>query len=333
MYTYMDIYKIVKGNSFDLFIKLQKAYISKNKQMLEDIDVAAISNLEVHLTDAFGECVAKMPFVQSGTNNSEVEPSDICVKFPPFLEEGLYGITIRGKYNGNDICSIEHHLFRIVERNGKSHIPLGIVEGEMGGMYNAKYWIELNNQNDADVDDTNVYLEASPSVIAYDGTEHTIKLSWQIRKNGIDTIPDNIKIIDGSNVIEPKTTDTSVNVSRSQVGSYAFHIIVTLNGKIYKATAFVTIGAKTMYGASSLSDANELDLSVLNGSNTSLVNQTITVTTTDENDVVWFISDTPLQFIQGNIEADFHETIIGSLYYYNSDPLIAGDNTYTIKAK
>lgn len=106
-----------------------------------------------------------------------------------------------------------------------------------------------------------------------------------------------------------------------------------MNGKIYKATAFVTIGAKTMYGASSLSDANELDLSVLNGSNTSLVNQTITVTTTDENDVVWFISDTPLQFIQGNIEADFHETIIGALYYYNSDPLIAGDNTYTIKAK
>ena len=53
----MDIYKIVKGNSFDLFIKLQKAYISKNKQMLEDIDVAAISNLEVHLTDAFGESV------------------------------------------------------------------------------------------------------------------------------------------------------------------------------------------------------------------------------------------------------------------------------------
>lgn len=230
----MDIYKIVKGNSFDLFIKLQKAYISKNKQMLEDVDVAAISNLEVHLTDAFGECVAKMPFVQSGTNNSEVEPSDICVKFPPFLEEGLYGITIRGKYNGNDICSIEHRLFRIVERNGKSHIPLGIVEGEMGGMYNAKYWIELNNQNDADVDDTNVYLESSPSVIAYDGTEHTIKLSWQIRKNGIDTIPDNIKIIDGSNVIEPKTTDTSVNVSRSQVGSYAFHIIVTLNGKYIK---------------------------------------------------------------------------------------------------
>lgn len=329
----MDIYKIVKGNSFDLFIKLQKASISRYKQMLEDIDVAAISNLEVHLTDAFGECVAKMPFVQSGTNNSEVGPSDICVKFPPFLEEGLYGITIRGEYNGNDICSIDHRLFRIVGRNGKSHIPLGIVECEMGGMYNAKYWIELNIQKDDDMDYINVYLKASPSVIAYDGKEHTIKLSWAFRKNGIDTTPDNIKIIEGSNVIEPKTTDTSVNVSRSQVGSYDFHIIVTLNGKTYKATASVTISAKAMYGASSISDANELDLSVLNEINTSIVNHTITVTTTDENDIVWFVSNTPLQFTQGNIEADFHETIIGTLYYYNSDPLIAGDNTYTIKAK
>lgn len=83
MYTYMDIYKIVKGNSFDLFIKLQKAYICKNKQMLEDVDVAAISNLEVHLTDAFGECVAKMPFVQSGKNNSEVEPNMMCITLTP----------------------------------------------------------------------------------------------------------------------------------------------------------------------------------------------------------------------------------------------------------
>jgi hypothetical protein len=79
----MDIYKIVKGNSFDLFIKLQKAYICKNKQMLEDVDVAAISNLEVHLTDAFGECVAKMPFVQSGKNNSEVEPNMMCITLTP----------------------------------------------------------------------------------------------------------------------------------------------------------------------------------------------------------------------------------------------------------
>ena len=89
----MDIYKIVKGNSFYLFIKLQKAYISKNKQMLEDIDVAAISNLEVHLTDAFGDCVAKMPFVQSGTHNSEVETSEGYMALP-FVANTMETISV-----------------------------------------------------------------------------------------------------------------------------------------------------------------------------------------------------------------------------------------------
>lgn len=237
MYTYMDIYKIVKGNSFDLFIKLQKAYISKNKQMLEDIDVAAISNLEVHLTDAFGECVAKMPFVQSGTNNSEVEPSDICVKFPPFLEEGLYGITIRGKYNGNDICSIEHRLFRIVERNGKSHIPLGIVDGEMGGMYNAKYWIELNTKEDV-------------------------------------------------------------------IFSY--------------------------YGALSTTDPNKVNIEYLQQFSGVLSGQTITISTTENEDIIWVVSSVPLTFFQGGLPLEMQQSKIGELYYYHSDELISGDSTITI---
>lgn len=144
----MDIYKIVKGNSFILHIQMQKAYISQNKQMLEDLDVTAISNLEVLLTDAFGDKVAQMKILDIDTSD-DAKRNEISVSFPSCnLDEGIYGITIRGKYNTNDLCSIEKKLFRIVERNGKSHIPLGIVEGEQGGMYNTKYWIELNANSD-----------------------------------------------------------------------------------------------------------------------------------------------------------------------------------------
>lgn len=328
----MDIYKIVKGNSFVLHIQMQKAYISKNKQMLEDIDVSAINNLEVLLTDIFGDEVARMKIINID-KSSETKHNEISVSFPNcYIDEGIYGVTVKGKYNGKDICSIEKKLFRIVGRNGKSHIPLGIVEGEMGGMYNTKYWIELNTEEDADIDNTSVYLETTPSVIAYDGNEHKIVLSWSIKNKDKDIIPTSLQLIDGNNILELDVNTNNFEVTRTEVGVYEFHVLATINGSIYKATARTRIGS-SLYGASSASNASDLDLSYLNGSNESLVGKELTVRTTEQNDTVWFVSLVPLRFIQANIEADFHETIIGSLYYYNSDPLIVGDNTYTIKAK
>ena len=328
----MDIYKIVKGNSFVLHIQMQKAYISKNKQMLEDIDVSDIDNLEVLLTDIFGDEVAKMKIINID-KSLEAKHNEISVSFPNCnLDEGIYGVTVKGKYNGKDICSIEMKLFRIVGRNGKSHIPLGIVEGEMGGMYNTKYWIELNTEEDADIDNTSVCLETTPSVIAYDGNEHKIILSWSIKNKDKDIIPSSLQLIAGDNITELDVNTNNIEVTRTEVGVYEFHILATINGSIYKATARTRIGS-SLYGVSSASNASDLDLSYLNGSNESLVEKELTVKTTEQNDTVWFVSLVPLRFIQANIEADFHETIVGSLYYYNSDPLIAGDNTYTIKAK
>lgn len=101
----MDIYKIVKGNSFSLFIQMQKVYISQNKQMLEYLDVAAISNLEVILTDYFGECIAVMPSKIWDITDGSYPHSEIMVTFPSDLDEGVYGITIKGKYRDNDLCS------------------------------------------------------------------------------------------------------------------------------------------------------------------------------------------------------------------------------------
>ena len=137
------IYKIVKGNSFLLHIKMQKAYIAENKQMLEDLNVEEIDSLKVYLNNMFGE-ERELKTRRIGITNRSLPINEIQVFFPSNIEEGIYGITIKGKYYGNDICSIEHKLFAIVSTNAKSHIPLGLVEGEQSGMYNGKYWLELN---------------------------------------------------------------------------------------------------------------------------------------------------------------------------------------------
>lgn len=137
------IYKIVKGNSFLLHIKMQKAYIAENKQMLEDLNVEEIDSLKVYLNDMFGE-EQELKTRRIDITNRSSPINEIQVFFPSNIEEGMYGITIKGKYYGNDICSIEHKLFAIVSTNAKSHIPLGLVEGEQSGLYNAKYWIECN---------------------------------------------------------------------------------------------------------------------------------------------------------------------------------------------
>ena len=233
----MDLFRIVKGNSFILHIQMQKAYISQNKQMLEDLDVAAISNIEILLTDYFGDVKEKMKPEQWGADNGKASLSEIRVKFPSRIEEGIYGITIKGKYNGNDICSIEKNLFRIVERNGKSHIPIGIVEGEMGGMYNAKYWIELN---------------------------------------------------------------TTENI----VVSY--------------------------YGALSTNDVNKVNTEYLQQFSGSLSGQTISIKTTDAEDIIWIVSSTPLSFMQGGLPLEMYETKLNKLYYYHSDELIEGESVITV---
>lgn len=325
------IYKIVKGNSFLLHIQVQKVSITKDKQMLQDIDISQVSNLHVFLNDMFGEA-RELKLIPPNPAQATSPTSEIIVLFPSDLEEGIYGITVRGKYNGEDICSIEQKLFTIVHRNAKSHIPLGIVEGDTGGLYCTKYWIELNNFKNEDVD-VDIWLDASPSSIAFDGNEHNVMLSWGFRQYGKEVTPSSVKIICGTDVKQIDVDVKSKEVTLSSIGNYQYQLIAVINGKTYNATANISIGSKNLYGSSSVTNPDELDLSNLKGAPTSLAGTEQTITTDVVDDIVWFVSDVPLRFIQSNIEAYFKETIKNGLYYYQSDPLIAGDNTYTIKAR
>lgn len=241
----MSIYKIVKGNSFKLHIEMQKAYISQNKQMLEDLDMTQVSNLRIELTDMFGDNIplfvkpGQSPYIFCKQDGSKVVLSskEVALTFPSTLDEGTYGIRITGKYNGNDFCSIERNLIAIVSHNSKTHIPLGIVEGEQGGLYNAKYWMELNTREEV---------------------------------------------------------------------------------------------IKSYYGALATQDANSVNLEYLQSFSGALSGQTINVTTTDTEDIIWIVSSTPLSFMQGGLPLDMHLTKLDELYYYSSDELIPGESVIAI---
>lgn len=131
----MAIFKITKGNSFALHIQLQKACINKDRQMLEDVDIASVNDLEVCILCTTSRRIFKMPVRYTDV------PNEVSIKIPKCIKEGLYDIIIRGKYDGDDLFCIEHGIFSVV--CGRYHIPIGVVNGEQDRLYNAKYWIEL----------------------------------------------------------------------------------------------------------------------------------------------------------------------------------------------
>lgn len=140
----MDIYKIVKGNSFTLHIKMQKTYIGQNQHSLEDVDFTNVANLSISLTNIFGESI-EIP----SSDILTVSNTELSVFLPKNLDEGLYGIAITGTYDDYAVCCRDPKLIKVVTNNAKSAIPLGIIKGEIGGFYQATYWIELQETTNA----------------------------------------------------------------------------------------------------------------------------------------------------------------------------------------
>lgn len=317
----MDTYKIIKGNSFLLHIKLQKVYAAKNIQIPKDFDVSNISNLNISLCTMFGDEVPISIRQQVATKK------EIQVSIPSNLEEGMYGVAIRGVYNNNDFCCKEQKLFKIVSNNKKSYLPLGEVEGEIGGMFRAQYWIELN------VPDIKLELIAEPALIVYDGNEHQIKLSWKVLEDGNEIIPDGITISHDGQSTSLSVDQKEMTVTLKDLGKYEYQLSVEANGHTYTTATEIDIRKIAWYGVSAVTDAESLDLDTLNHDLSTLVDQRISVTTTDNEDTVWFVSEAPLQFVQANLAVELNEAKIDGVYYYHTDPLETGDNVFDIKSK
>lgn len=136
----MVIYKIVQGNGFTLHISISRTLLQANRQNLVDLDLNQVSGLKVCVTDMFGDSMELKASI------SIKKPNEVLVPVPSNLECGIYGIEIVGTYNGADFRSAERKLFSIVHSNKECHIPVGIIDGEIGGLMYAKYWIELEKE-------------------------------------------------------------------------------------------------------------------------------------------------------------------------------------------
>lgn len=225
------IYKIVQGNSFVLHICISKVGLEANKQILSDLDLSQASGLNVWLKDMFGGSI------KLNVNTSTKSTNEIIAKIPSNLDCGIYGIRLSGTYNGIDFCSAEQKLFSIVASNREGHIPIGIIDGEIGGFVYTKYWIELNGDK--------------KTVLSY-------------------------------------------------------------------------------YGALSTKNAKDIDVSYLNVYSGVMSNKNFTIRTTNVNDIIWFVSPSPLKFTQNGLPLELTLTQTNGMYYYRTDELTEGDNVITV---
>lgn len=112
-------------------------------------------------------------------------------------------------------------------------------------------------------------------------------------------------------------------------GSYTFYITCKVNGVVYNRE--ITIPQNSyLYGATYTSNVANLDIATLTNSNTPLVGQEFTIETTYENKYIWFVSGTPLSFVQAELPLTLTENVINGIYYYHTDALVPGDDNIFI---
>lgn len=78
------------------------------------------------------------------------------------------------------------------------------------------------------------------------------------------------------------------------------------------------------YGVASATKAEQCNVFTLEKILADSVDVTLTIPT-EESDVVWFVSDVPLSFVQSNLTLNLEEEHLGDYYYYHTVPLQAVD--------
>ena len=308
----MEIYKIVKGNGFLLHVIVQKLEMAKNYNHLVDFDMTLAKQVKPILTNDFGDDIT-LPFTIQGEAHNEI----VC-QVPSNLDYGRYGLKVCWEVNGITMTSFERSLLAIVYENSQTRLPLGRIEGATAGLFNTSYFIETENTGTCtiafslnNVTSSNV-IKSQINGQAY-RTTLTPAAGFELGM---------VKVIMNGNDITPEVFDKQTGVI-----------------DVSSASGYVTIMADgdTSYfwaGCSAASDLDSLFTDTLDKHpDGDIVGKTITVTTTEEKPYVWIVSRVPVVFYQAGITANFNEQHLGDLYYYHSDQLTAGDNTYTAELK
>lgn len=88
------------------------------------------------------------------------------------------------------------------------------------------------------------------------------------------------------------------------------------------------------YGASTTINDEEVVLSDLTKTDSSIFNKEIFITTTNTKKYIWFVSSIELSFTAAGLPVTLDESKLNDLYYYHTDALIAGDdNGFVITKK
>lgn len=322
------IYKIVQGNSFKLHILVRKMDVSREFQRLVDFDMSQATDIKVELSGCFCNTIS-VPVQVAGIQGNVL----IC-DIPSFLDCGNYNVRVSWKYEDSEMVSIERNLLRIVEHNSMSNVPIGVTEGEHTGLFNLRYYIVTSNQSTCPVsfivDNVKFSYTINGETQMADNQENYV-VNGTIsngKKLEAEFIP-----IEGFSIGQVKIIMDGKDVTDEYYDSTTHRVFIPAVSGYVTITASGTVKA-SYYGASSAKNMGELNMSDLTMYEGTLVDQTLTIATTEEKPYIWFASRQPLIFSQCGFEASLNTNKLGDLYYYWSDELVAGDdNEYQIKLK
>ena len=303
------IYKIVQGNSFQLHILVRKIDLSKDFKRLVDFDMSKVDDIKVELSGCFGESVIVPSRISGGRNNV------LVCDMPSSLDIGNYNVKVSWKMDNSDMVSIERNVIRIVAHNSQTKIPVGIVEGETSGMFHLRYYIVTDNISVCHInyllDD--ISLSEQPAAVK-NGSKLELELT-PVEGFNIGVVK---VIMDGNDITHEVYKDGKIVIP-----AVSGYVCIMANGddNLY------------YYGATSAKDMSELDMKDLTKVVGDLADKSVTVTTTYSKQYVWFVSRVPLVFTQAGFISSFNTTKVGDLFFYWSDKLKAGTNTYNAKLK
>lgn len=306
----MVVYKIVKGNSFWLHVLVGKVDMSKDFKRLIPCDMSLATDIKVELSGFYNDRVKMIPVVDGMLHN------ELVCNVPSDLELGTYDIKVSWKLNGMDMMSKERNFLMIVDNNSKVKLPVGVVDGETSGMFNLKYYIVSENQSVCIIQYMLDHVKSSNEETAVvNGKPYTTTLTGE-EGYGVGVV----KVLMNGNDITHEVYKDGV-ISIPAVSGY---VAIMASGDI----------DRFYYGASAASSVKELNLEELTAQSGSIVNKTLSVTTTDEKPYIWFVSRVPVDFTQAGFQALLNHQVLGDCHYYWTDKLIAGDdNIYTAKLR
>lgn len=304
----MALYRIVEGNDVELHVVVRKRDVSRDYERLVDYDLRGAEELQAVLVGGY-DTVAVSAEVKGAWGN------EVVCHLPEYLEPDVYDLRLSWRMDGRYMQSVERRVVQVVTHNGQTRVPMGLLEGEPGGLLDLRFYLVTANQ--------------SQCVVRFMLDNVTCDKEDMTMKNG-ETLEAALTGLLGYSVGRVAVVMNGVDITdeaydaesgRVTIAAVSGWVTVTAKGRLSEAYT----------GASAATDVAALDLDSLTKGG-AVKGRTVTVVTTDDEPVVWIVTRERVSFMQGGLEAAMHSQRVGDLWYYWSDELTAGENVYEVVA-